>query len=350
MPLVSDKDLQSFVKQIFVAAKSNEQEAGLISEYLVRANLCGVDSHGIIRVMDYVQAVEEGRMKPNVVPRVVRDKGAIATVDAGMGYGQVAGKMAMELAISKAKQYGTGTVAVYNCHHVGRLAEYPLLAAQNDMIGILMVKALGAVVAPFGGRVGVLSTSPMSFAIPAKNEPPIVADFATSMVAEGKVRVKAARGDKIPLGWILNKEGMPSDNPQDLYNGGALLAFGESKGYALNLLMEAAGAALSGAGILSDFKGSNGVLAQAIDIGSFSDVDQFKTRVDSMIKEIRNSPTAHGVKEILLPGDPEAREMKRREASGIPVEDKTWERVVAVAKKYGVPVPTVTSMPAVQPH
>ena len=350
MPVVSEQDLQRLVKGIFKAAKSSDEEAGMIAEYLVRANLCGVDSHGIIRVMDYVQAVEEGRMIPNAVPKVVRDRGAMATMDAGLGYGQVGAKAAMELAIKKAKEYGTGTVSVYNCHHAGRIADYPLLAAQNDMIGIFMVKAFGAVVAPWGGKGRVLSTSPMSFAIPAKTEPPIVADFATSTSAEGKVRVKAARGEKIPFGWILNSEGKPTDNPADLYTGGALLTFGESKGYSLNLLMEAAGAALSGAGILNEFTGSNGILAMAINIDFFSDVDKFKTRVDSMIKEIRSSPTADGVKEILLPGDPEAREMKKRRANGIPVEEKTWDRLVEVAKKYSVPVPAVTPLQPAAPH
>lgn len=350
MPIVSHQDLESFVKEIFKAAKSNDEEASLVSEYLVRANLCGVDSHGIIRVMDYVQAVEEGRMKPNVVPKVVRDRKAIATMDAGLGYGQVSTKAAMELAIEKAREYGTGTVAVYNCHHAGRIAEYTVLAAQNDMIGILMVKAFGAIVAPWGGKGRVLSTSPMSFAMPAKAEPPIVADFATSMSAEGKVRVKAARGEKIPFGWILNSEGKPTDNPADLYSGGALLTFGESKGYSLNLLMESVGAALSGAGILNSFTGSNGVLAIAINIDFFSDVDQFKTRIDSMIKEIRASPPADGVKEILLPGDPEAREMKKRLANGIPVEDKTWDRLVEVAKKYHVIVPAARPLEPAQSH
>jgi LDH2 family malate/lactate/ureidoglycolate dehydrogenase len=215
---------------------------------------------------------------------------------------------------------------------------------------MLMVKAFGSIVAPWGGKSRILSTSPMSFAIPAKTEPPIVADFATSMSAEGKVRVKNARGEKIPFGWVLNSEGKPTDNPADLYSGGALLTFGESKGYALNLLMEAAGAALSGAGILDVFSGSNGVLAQAINIEFFSDVGEFKSRIDTMIKTIRASAPADGVKEVLIPGDPEAREMKRRMANGINVEDKTWDRVVEVAKKYNVAVPQVMSSPTSAPH
>jgi len=349
VPLITQGVLKDFVKRIFVATGSGEVEAELVAEYLVRANLSGVDSHGIIRIPDYVQMVEEGRMHPNVVPRVVRDRGAMATVDAGLGYGQVGAKMAMELAIAKAREHGVGTVSVFNCNHAGRIAEYPLLAAENDMVGILMVKAFGAIVAPWGGRGRILSTSPMSFAIPAKTEPPIVADFATSISAEGKIRVKNARGEKIPFGWVLNSEGKPTDDPADLYNGGALVTFGESKGYALNLLMEAMGAALSGAGILSSFSGSNGVFAMAVDIGSFSDPEEFKENIDRMIKTIRASQPAEGVKEVLIPGDPEAREAKRRMANGIAVEDKTWDRVVAVATKYRVETPRVSPSPAV-PH
>jgi LDH2 family malate/lactate/ureidoglycolate dehydrogenase len=350
VPLISHQDLKRFVKNIFMASGSHAEEAELVAEFLVRANLAGVDSHGIIRIPDYVQMVEEGKMHPNVVPKIVKDRGAMATVDAGLGYGQVSTKMAMELAIRKAREYGVGIVAVFNCNHAGRIAEYPILAAENGMIGMLMVKAFGSIVAPWGGKSRILSTSPMSFAIPAKTEPPIVADFATSMSAEGKVRVKNARGEKIPFGWVLNSEGKPTDNPADLYSGGALLTFGESKGYALNLLMEAAGAALSGAGILDAFTGSNGVLAQAINIEFFSDVGEFESRIDTMIKTIRASAPADGVKEVLIPGDPEARETKRRMANGINVEDKTWDRVVEVAKKYGVAVPQVKASPVSAPH
>ena len=168
MPTVSQSDLQGLVKGIFTAAKSNDAEAGLVSEYLVRANLCGVDSHGVIRVPDYMQAVEEGSLKPNVTPKVVRDRGAVARIDAGFGYGQVSAKAGMELAIKKAREYGTGTVAIFNCNHAGRIADYPLLAAQNDMIGIMMVKAYGDLVAPWGGKGKLLATSPLSFAVPAK--------------------------------------------------------------------------------------------------------------------------------------------------------------------------------------
>lgn len=341
MPTVSQKDLQALTKNILKATKSNDEEADLVAEYLVRANLCGVDSHGVIRVPDYVQWVEEGKVKPNVVPKVVRDKGAVARIDAGFGYGQVAAKAGMELAIKKARDYGTGTVAVFNCNHAGRIADYPLLAAREDMIGITMVKAFGAIVAPWGGKGGLLATSPLSFAIPAKTSLPIVGDFATSASAEGKIRVKYAREEKVPPGWLLDSEGKPTQDPGDLYKGGALLTFGQWKGYALNLLMEATGGALTGAGILESFTGLNGVLAQAISIDFFTDVEEFKTRIENLISAIRSATPADGFPEVLVPGDPETREMQKRMADGIPVEDKTWDRLVVVAKSFGIEVPRV---------
>jgi uncharacterized oxidoreductase len=327
------------VRDIFRASGSKEAEAELVAEYLVRANLCGVDSHGVIRVPDYIQAVEAGTLRPNVEPKVVSDRRATARLDAGFGYGQVSGRVAMELAVEKAKEYGTGTVVVFNGNHVGRVADYPVLAARQDMVGIMMVKAYGELVAPWGGRKGLLATSPISFAIPTGKHGPIVGDFATSASAEGKVRVRQARGEKVPPGWLLDSQGRPTVNPDDLYNGGSLLTFGQWKGYALNLLMEATGGALSGAGVLDAFTGLNGVLAQAIDISFFSEVVEFKSRMDTMVEKILRSPPADGVKEVLIPGDPEAREMEKRKAGGIPVEDKTWGRLVEVARKYGVEVP-----------
>ncbi len=341
MPLVAARELRAFAREIFVAAKSSDAEADLVAEYLVRANLCGVDSHGIIRIPDYITMVEEGRMQPNAVPKTVNERKATAVVDAQLGYGQVAGKMAMELAMAKARDYGTGSVGVFNCNHVGRLAEYTSLAARDGMIGLFIVKSLGSVVAPWGGRGRVLSTSPMSFAIPAGIEPPIILDFATSISAEGKVRVRHARGEKIPLGWVIDSNGRATDNPGDLYAGGALLTFGTYKGYGLNLVAEALGGAMAGGGVLDDFVGTNGVFAQAIDIGCFADVDMFKSKIDSLIRAARSSPPAEGFEEVIIPGDPERREMKRREEGGMMIENITWESVATVANKYGVSAPVL---------
>lgn len=341
MPTIKLDDLQTLVKNVFMATGSKEKEAHLVAEYLVRSNLCGVDSHGVIRVPDYVQGIKAGTLKPNIDPKVVSDRGATAKVDAGFGFGQVSTKIAMELAIGKARRYGVGVVAVFNGNHAGRIAEYPLLAAREDMIGLAMVKAYGSIVAPWGGRKRLLSTSPFSFAIPSKRYRPIVGDFATSTSAEGKVRVRYARGEKVPQGWLIDKSGRPTENPADLYEGGAILPFGQWKGYALNLLMEATGGALSGAGVLTSLSGLNGVLVQAIDIAFFGDVEEFKGRVDTLIETISGSPPAEGVDRVLIPGDPESLAMEKRLAEGIPVEEKTWDALASIATAYGVRLPSV---------
>lgn len=339
LPTVRHDTLAKFVSDVFRAKGSDPAEADLVSEYLVRANLCGVDSHGIIRVPDYVEMLEDGRMRANVKPTVVSDRGATARLDAGFGFGQVSTKVAMEMAIEKARTFGTGTVTVFNGNHAGRVADYPLMAAYQDMIGLTMVKAYGSIVAPWGGSKRLLSTSPLGFAIPAGRHPPIVGDFATSVSAEGKVRVKNARGEKVPPGWLLDSQGRATENPADLYSGGALLTFGQWKGYALNLLMEATGGALSGAGILTSLGGLNGVLVQALNISFFIDVGEFKSSIDSMIDTIRATPPVEGTSEVLIPGDPEMREMGRRKETGIPVEEKTWNRLVQAANRCGVNAP-----------
>jgi LDH2 family malate/lactate/ureidoglycolate dehydrogenase len=339
MPLVKHMRLKALAKAIFVAAKSSETEADLVAENLVRANLCGVDSHGVIRIPDYIEMVDAGKLRPNSIPRIVSERKATASVNADFGYGQVSAKMAMELAISKAKDYGTGTVCVFNCNHVGRLADYTILAVENDMIGLFVVKSLGSVVAPWGGKGRVLSTSPISFAIPAESEPPIVLDFATSISAEGKVRIKHARREKIPLGWVTDAYGRPTEDPGDLYCGGALATFGTYKGYGLNLVAEALGGAMAGGGVLDDFDGTNGIFAQAINIDAFADVQKFKSRIDKLIRAARATPPAEGFEEVLIPGDPELREMERRIRKGIGIESGTWDRLVQVANKYGVSVP-----------
>ncbi|GBC75635.1 putative oxidoreductase YjmC [archaeon HR06] len=181
----------------------------------------------------------------------------------------------------------------------------------------------------------------MSFGIPAGKERPIIADFATSISAEGKIRVKLARGEKIPLGWVINSEGKLTDDPADLYKGGAILPFGEYKGYAINLLIEALGGALSNGGIADEFIGHNGLFIHVINIDFFTPIEEFKAKIDKMIRKIKSSPLANGFKEILLPGEPELIEMEKRKKNGIPIEEKTWNKIVEVAKKYKVEIPKV---------
>ncbi len=339
MPVINHATLKEFSQQIFIAAKSDPEEAEIVSDHLVRSNLCGVDSHGVIRIPEYLTMIENGKIKPNVKPSLVRETKATATIDARFGFGQVAGKLAMEMAIKKAEDYGIGAVTVQHCNHTGRIGEYPPMACERNMVGLFMAKAYPCIVPPWGGSSRVLSTSPLSFAIPAGQEKSIVGDFATSVSSEGKIRVKLNRGEKLPGGWILDVHGRATKDPAELYRGGTILPFGQHKGYALNLLVEALGGALTGGGVADEFSGANGVFAQAVNVSFFVPINEFKANIDKLIRKMKKSFPAEGFSQILLPGEPEFLETEERLKNGIMIDEKTWEQILGGAGRYGVSPP-----------
>jgi uncharacterized oxidoreductase len=283
--------------------------------------------------------IEKGELKVNVRPRIRRETKATARIDGRRGFGQVTGTEAMKLAIKKARSLGVGIVTSYNTNHVGRLADFSILAADQDMIGIFAAKSAPPMVEPWGGVSRVLGTSPFSFAIPSGKSRPIVSDFATSIASQGKIRVALMRGQRLPRGWILDSKGRPSVNPADYYDGGAILPFGEYKGYALNLMVEALGGAMGGGGVAGDFVGWDGIFAQAIRPDYFVPKSEFKGNIDKLIKTIKRSRTRGKSGQILLPGDPEFYESERRMRDGIFIEEATWKSVVAVASRLRVQEP-----------
>ena len=341
MALLSHSDLQDYTKKIFIAAGTEGSIADQIAASFVRANLSGMDSHGVIRVVEYVREIEEGKIKPNILPKVVRETKATAYVDGQYGFGHITSKKAMELAVQKAAEYGIGSVTAFNCNHNGRLADYPVIAVSKNMIGLFITKTYPCNVAPWGGRTRLLSTSPWSYGIPAGEEKPIIADIATSTSAEGKIRIKLIKGEKIPYGWIVDADGRRTDNPADLYSGGAILPFGEHKGYAINLLGEAIGGALSGGGVSDEFVGRTGVFAQAVNIEFFTPIDEFKANIDKLIHKMHSSEPAEGFNGVQVPGEYEAREFEKRSKMGIEIDKPTWDAIAKLAQKYGVEVPQV---------
>lgn len=210
------------------------------------------------------------------------------------------------------------------------------------MVGFAMCNG-PARVAPFGGAERLFNPSPLSVAIPALEEKPIVLDISTSVVAEGKLIVKRKRGEKVPDGWILDKDGRPSTDVEDYFEGGSILPLGGTvgyKGFGLALVIDVLGGILAGSGSASspNFKDGNGVILAAIDVSFFRDVDEFRREVDSLIRRVRNSRRAPGVSEILMPGEPEAREEARRMKDGIFVEEETWKELVDLGKSLGLEV------------
>jgi uncharacterized oxidoreductase len=340
MPVFKADQLVKVGAKILSAAGAPLEEATLVSEFLVKANLVGHDSHGIIRIIQYVREIEEGVIKLGAKIEIVKETNSLAIINGNWGFGQVIAKKAMEKAIEKARENAVSVACAFNCNHIGRLADYTLMASKNDMIGIAMVNAPRSV-APFGGKERMLATDPISFAFPANMEFPFVVDVATSVVAEGKIRVMLHRGEKIPLGWIIDKDGNPSSNPEDYYNGGAILPLGGDdaghKGFGLGLAIEALCGVLAGAGCAyMETKRGNGVFFEVININEFMPVEEFKNKVTDLLKAMKSSKPRPGFKEVIIPGEPEYLTERLRLEKGIQIPERTWEEIRSIAEKFGL--------------
>lgn len=331
-----------------VAGGASDEDARIVTRLLVKSNLAGVDSHGVFpNLVNYIKGLRKGIIKPNAIFEIVKETESTAMINGNWGFGQVICTKAMELAIEKAKKNGVSGVAIFNCNHIGRLSDYSLMAVENDMVGFIAANG-DPNVAPYGGRSSVLSTNPISYGIPAGTERPVIVDFATSMAAEGKIRAALYKGVQLPPGWIVDSAGRPSTNPADLYEpplppeqikmAGALLPAAGHKGYGLALVVEILGGALTGTGCSDDVTSglTNGIFLSVVNITHFVPLEEFKARVDGLIRKIKNSPRAPGFSEILIPGEPEFREEEKRSKTGVPISDASWKTLVDACKEYGL--------------
>ena len=346
LPVFTFETLRDLTARAFVGLGCPAHEAAMVAESLVGSNLVGHDSHGIIRLEQYAKMVAAGDIVPGGQVTVVRETPCTALLDGGWNFGAVVGRRAIESAIAKARQYGTGTVAVRHSNHLGRLGEYTLMAAEQGLMafGTVNNHGRGNLVAPYGGSAPRLSTNPLSWACPGR-ERPILVDITTSVVAEGKVRLKKNAGQPVPDGWIIDNQGRPSNDPEDLYTDprGAILPFGgivAHKGYALGVMVDVLSGALSGAGCSysSTCRLGNAMFFTVIDIEKFVTRDEFLEQVAILERHLRSSPTAPGFDEILLPGEPELRTQERRLRDGIPVDDETWRQFADTARGLGVEI------------
>ena len=342
---VKTEKLYHLSVRLLLAAGASALESRTVARHLLEANLQGVDSHGVLRLFDYLKSVERGEIKTHVSPRVVKNGKSVALVDGRWGFGQTTASFSMRLAIEKARKSGIGSVGVFNCNHVGRLAYYSSLASRKHMIGLIFANA-DPFVAPWGGRIAVLGTNPLSISIPTASGEPIAIDLSTSIVPEGKVRTAFLKGEKIPEGWIIGPNGETSTDPADLYApplppegktlSGALLPLGGYKGYALALAIDAMAGVLTGAGFDGNVTRGNGLMLQAIDIRKFISVRKFEEQVSELIRKVKAAPKARGFDEILIPGEPESRERKKRETTGIPLTQPIVRKLEEISKEYGV--------------
>jgi LDH2 family malate/lactate/ureidoglycolate dehydrogenase len=351
MPCLQADELRSLARRIFEALQVPTEEAAWVAELLVRADLAGHESHGVTRLPQYVQAIRSNRTRPGARFEIVRDSPALALIDGHWGLGQVVARGAMELAIRKAKDTKIASVGAYHLSHVGRLADYTRMAAEQDLVGIMTVNAGGTspLVAPFGGQEGRLGTNPLSIAFPTGGTVPFVLDMSTSVVAAGRVRVKAQRGEQTPEGWLIDAEGRPTTDPSvlDREPRGAMLPLGGlagHKGFGLAMVVEV----LSGILARGGFGGkraqhfSNGTYTVAIDISAFVDPDEFYAEIADLLAYVKTAPTAPGVTAIVYPGEPEALAQQQREREGIAVDDVTWRPILALARELGVDTPPLS--------
>jgi len=339
--------LKAFTREVFIAVGTPEEGAERVAASLVGANLVGHDSHGVIRIPQYVRMVREGRVDPEATPTFIRETPCTALVSGNWGWGQVAAWEASQLAVAKARDTCVAAVALFESNHVGRVGEYVEEIARHGMIGIATINNHGGApqVAPFGGRERRLASNPIAFAAPTGGDP-ILVDMTSSVVAEGKIRVLHNMGKLAPEGWLIDAEGKPTRDPNVLYEDppGAMLPLGGSlghKGYGLSVLVEVMSGALTGAGCTNLMREriGNAMFLQAIRVDAFVAKERYLEEVDGLVSSLKSCPPAEGFREVLLPGEPERLTERKRRAEGIPVDDETWHQVCETADSLGVSVP-----------
>lgn len=348
MKYFSAAQLQEISTKILDAAGSPHEESAIVSEVLVRSNLMGHDSHGVLRIAQYVEDIRNGEILPGARFEIERETHASAVINGHCGWGMVIAHKAMQLAIDKARNFSIGTVVVRGSHHVGRVGEYPAMAATAQMIGMAAINSYGTpgLMAPWGGIDRRLSPNPLTFAMPSGENWPVLVDVTTSVVPEGKIRAAQYAGKSLPEGCIIDAEGNPTTDPNAFYGPprGAILPLGGvmgHKGYGLGIVATLLAGALSGVGCNgpeAPIKG-NGIFFQAINIEAFVPLEDFITTVQEQIVWMKSSRKRHGVNEILFPGEPEYRTAHRRRAEGVPVEDSVWEEMVETAASLGLNIP-----------
>jgi uncharacterized oxidoreductase len=351
MVTIQAKNLIDFVAEVFSRSESSPEEARRIATYLTTANLTGHDSHGVIRVPLYVSWQKAGSVVPDQIAEVVVDTPSLAVIDGKFGYGQTVTPQAVRIGIDKCKKAGLAAIALRNAGHIGRVGDWAEMAAAEGLVSVHFVNAAGSLlVAPYGGVEKRLSTAPYCVGIPRQGQDPIVLDFATSIVAEGKVLVASRGGKKLPEGALIDADGTLSEEPTVLYGPhtrdgprdhtqgtGAIRAFGEHKGSGLAFICELLGGALTGTGATSaDRRFANGMFAIYVDPRVVDTSNFFDVEISRYVDFIRATRPVAGVDAVLIPGDPEKKTRADRTRNGVPLPDDTWAAIVNTAREVGV--------------
>lgn len=339
--LISVADLKTFTESVFISIGCSKADAILAADVLIQADLRGIDSHGVARLSGYIRLYDKNRINPKPNVRIVREKKSVFTIDGDSGLGLVIAPRAMETAIDKASNFGSGFASICNSNHFGIAAYHAMKALEKDFIGMSMTNA-SPLVAPAGGKERMLGTNPVCYAIPAGKEMPFVLDMASSAAANGKLEIAERKQKPVPQGWLETSDGKPCTDPGGLKSGAYLLPLGSDKdhgnhkGYGLGALVDILSGVLSGANfgpwvppfvaflpLLPDLPGKGiGHFLGAMDTDGFIDKSEFKNRMDLWIRRFRDSKPLDDAEPVMIPGQPEFREHKLRTINGIPVIDK----------------------------
>jgi hydroxycarboxylate dehydrogenase B len=361
--VVAAAGAERLIAAMFERKGCNSVEATTIATRLVGANLRGHDSHGIIRSPRYVEWIDDGKVIPNSTAVVESENEVLAIVDARQGFGQTVGEQAVDIGVAKATKLGAAVVALKNAGHLGRIGDWADRAAAHGCASLHMVNVRGSLlVAPFGGKQRRGSTSPMCFGLPTPDGP-IVHDFATSLVAEGKALVALRGGKPLPDGALIDEDGNLTSDPSPLYGPlesnrfpdpskgpGALTGFGMHKGSGINFFMEMFAGALTGSGV-SSAKGdterrpfANGMLSIYLHVNHFQSDDWFVNEVRNYIAFVKDTHPAEAGGEVLIPGEKEQRTMAERLENGLPLADQTWADIVGKAREVGLSENEITAL------
>jgi L-2-hydroxycarboxylate dehydrogenase (NAD+) len=347
--------LLSFTSEVFMKMGCSSKDAATIAEVFLAAEIRDIPSHGMIRLKDYYQLWQKGRIKTDPDIRIVHETPSTAVIDGDMAVGMVPAKKSMELAISKALQTGTGWVATRNSNHFGIAGYYSMMALRHDMVGICLTNA-NPLVAPTFSVSPMMGTNPIAVAIPADKQPPLVADFATTPIARGKLAVAEKKGEKVALGFVQDSKGSPSDDPTILKSGGSMLTLGgdrlhgSHKGYCLSALVDIFSAVFSGANfgpfvppsvaylpLLEEKVGEGtGHFFGAMRIDAFREASEFKAAMDKWITTFRTAKPAEGQEKVLIPGDIEREAEARNLKDGIKLVPAVRDDLKAIGQSFGV--------------
>ncbi len=349
MPAIPAATLTDFAVDLLTAGGVGADEAALVAKSLVASNLRGHDSHGVMRIPYYLDTLAKGEVVAGADFTVLRETPALLAADGNWGFGQTQAQRLMRRIIEKARETGVCVGTLKHCSHSGRLGEYLELAAEANMVSMMMVNTHGHSrrVAPPGGKSPRLGTNPIAIGVPNGDEP-LFLDFGTSATAEGKVRVKKIAGQTCPDGWLLDSDGRPTNDPNKLYADppGTIRPMGGDqayKGFGLGLMIEIFAGALSGGVCIREKpinQNGNCIFMQVFDTAQMGG-EHFAEEVRNLAAFVRGCPRIDGVDEILLPGDPERRTLAQRSAQGVPLDEGNWRALVDLAETLSVSPPEV---------